>query len=108
MPDFNKVLTPGDIANGKVNTVVEIAKGSTMKVEWDRERTAFEGLLIEASNRLLGYAAIGIVDECETPWATGLPIDGQHDLGWYADTRQMLPQICLVCRVRQIANKQTN
>lgn len=41
MPDFNKVLTPGDVVNGKVNTVVEIPKGSTMKVEWDRERAAF-------------------------------------------------------------------
>lgn len=41
MPDFNKVLTPGDPANGVVNTVVEIPKGSTLKIEWDRERAAF-------------------------------------------------------------------
>ncbi|MGH7142231.1 MAG: inorganic diphosphatase [Candidatus Saccharimonadales bacterium] len=41
MPDFNKVLTPGDYANGLVNTVIEIPKGSTMKIEWDRHRAAF-------------------------------------------------------------------
>src|ERR1017187_6284537 len=41
MPDFNKVLTPGDYQNGLVNTVVEIPKGSSMKIEWDRQRAAF-------------------------------------------------------------------
>lgn len=41
MPDFNKVLTPGDIDKGLVNTVVEIPEGSCLKVEWDRERAAF-------------------------------------------------------------------
>lgn len=41
MPDFNQVLTPGDYQNGAVNTVVEIPKGSMMKIEWDRERAAF-------------------------------------------------------------------
>lgn len=41
MPDFNQVLTPGDIENGLVNTVVEISQGSRLKVEWDREHKAF-------------------------------------------------------------------
>jgi inorganic pyrophosphatase len=41
MVDFNKVLEPGDYQNGLVNTVVEIPKGSTNKVEWDRQRAAF-------------------------------------------------------------------
>lgn len=41
MPDFNKVLTPGDYQNGLVNTVVEIPEGSRLKVEWDREHAAF-------------------------------------------------------------------
>ncbi len=41
MPDFNKVLTPGDYQNGTVNTVVEIPEGSILKIEWDRERAAF-------------------------------------------------------------------
>lgn len=41
MPDFNQVLTPGDYKNGHVVTVVEIPKGSTLKVEWDRKHAAF-------------------------------------------------------------------
>jgi inorganic pyrophosphatase len=41
MADFNKVLEPGDYQNGLVNTVVEIPKGSTNKIEWDRERAVF-------------------------------------------------------------------
>lgn len=41
MPDFNKTLTPGDYQNGVVNTVVEIPKGSTMKIEWDHEHATF-------------------------------------------------------------------
>lgn len=41
MADFNQVLTPGDYQNGIVNTVVEIPKGSILKIEWDRQRAAF-------------------------------------------------------------------
>jgi inorganic pyrophosphatase len=41
MADFNKVLEPGDYQKGVVNTVVEIPKGSTNKIEWDRERAVF-------------------------------------------------------------------
>ncbi len=41
MADFNQVLTPGDISNGVLNTVVEIPEGSFLKVEWDRKRAAF-------------------------------------------------------------------
>jgi len=41
MPDFNKVLEPGDYQNGDVSTVVEIPMGSTNKIEWDRQRAAF-------------------------------------------------------------------
>ncbi len=41
MADFNQVLTPGDYQNGSVNTVVEISKGSMLKVEWDRKRACF-------------------------------------------------------------------
>jgi len=39
--DFNQVLETGDYQNGVVNTVVEIPKGSTLKVEWDRKRACF-------------------------------------------------------------------
>lgn len=41
MADFNQVLTPGDWQDGTVNTVVEIPKGSMLKIEWDRKRAAF-------------------------------------------------------------------
>lgn len=41
MTDFNQVLTPGDYQNGVVNTVVEIPQGSSLKIEWDRERAVF-------------------------------------------------------------------
>lgn len=41
MADFNQILTPGDYQNGIVNTVVEIPQGSTLKIEWDREKAAF-------------------------------------------------------------------
>jgi len=41
MADFNKVLTPGAIDDGLLNTVVEIPKGSFLKIEWDRGRAAF-------------------------------------------------------------------
>lgn len=41
MADFNVVLETGDYQNGTVNTVVEIPKGSTLKIEWDRKRAAF-------------------------------------------------------------------
>ena len=41
MADFNQVLNPGDYQNSTVNTVVEIPKGSTNKIEWDRKRAVF-------------------------------------------------------------------
>ena len=41
MADFNQVLTPGDYQNGIVNTVIEIPKWSTLKIEWDRKRAIF-------------------------------------------------------------------
>lgn len=41
MADFNKVLDPGDVDGGLVNTVVEIPEWSRLKVEWDRQRAVF-------------------------------------------------------------------
>lgn len=49
MPDFNKVLTPGDIDNNEVNVVVEIPKWSTLKIEWNRDLAAFELDRVEPS-----------------------------------------------------------
>jgi inorganic pyrophosphatase len=42
MADFNKVLTPGDIDGGVVNVVIEIPKGSSHKIEWNRELALFQ------------------------------------------------------------------
>ncbi|MBC7746589.1 inorganic diphosphatase [Pedobacter sp.] len=41
MADFNQVLTPGDVDNGHINTVVEISQGSRLKIEWNRDKAAF-------------------------------------------------------------------
>ncbi len=42
MPDFNKVVTPGDIENSLVNTVIEISEGSSLKIEWNRDLACME------------------------------------------------------------------
>lgn len=41
MADFNQILTPGDFQAGIVNTVIEIPKGSSLKIEWDRRQAVF-------------------------------------------------------------------
>ncbi len=42
MTDFNSLYTPGDLENNKINTVVEIPKGSILKIEYNREKGTFE------------------------------------------------------------------
>ncbi len=42
MPDFNAVLNPGDYENNIIHTVIEIPKGSSHKIEWNREKAAFQ------------------------------------------------------------------
>jgi len=42
MTDFNKVLDSGDYQNGIVNTVIEISKGSMMKIEYNRQTATFK------------------------------------------------------------------
>ena len=49
MTDFNKILTPGDVANGIVNTVIEIPKWSTLKIEYRRDLAIFELDRVEPS-----------------------------------------------------------
>jgi inorganic pyrophosphatase len=49
MPDFNKVLTPGDVDNGQINVVIEIPTGSCHKVESNREVAAFQLDRVEPS-----------------------------------------------------------
>src|SRR5690606_5753208 len=74
----------------------------------DRERPAFERLLVESTDRLLRHRAILVIHESKTARTTGFPVNWKDDLGRYADARQVFPQICLACRIRQIANKQTD
>ena len=49
MADFNVVLDAGDYQNGIVNTVVEIPKWSTLKIEWNRKVGAFQLDRVEPS-----------------------------------------------------------
>jgi len=49
MTDFNQALTPGDVASGLVNTVIEIPKWSTLKIEWNRKLKVFELDRVEPS-----------------------------------------------------------
>ena len=42
MTDYNKLLDPGDYQNGTITTVVEIAKGSTLKIEYRKATATFE------------------------------------------------------------------
>lgn len=41
MPDFNKVLDAGDVDSGVINVVIDMPKGTTLKVEWDRKLACF-------------------------------------------------------------------
>jgi inorganic pyrophosphatase len=42
MADFNEILTPGNVEEGSVNVVIEIPAGSNNKIEWNREKAAFQ------------------------------------------------------------------
>lgn len=42
MADFNKILDAGNVDGGVVNVVIEIQKGSSMKIEWDRHNALFK------------------------------------------------------------------
>lgn len=49
MADFNKILDAGDVENGIINTVIEIPKWSTLKIEWNRDLAIFELDRVEPS-----------------------------------------------------------
>lgn len=42
MPDYNALYTPGEIDAQLVTTVIEIPKGSILKVEYNRKKCTFE------------------------------------------------------------------
>lgn len=90
MPDFNKVLTPGDYQNGVVNTVVEIPQGSILKTEWDRKNAAFVVDRVEPAifAKPVNYGFIpGTLDEdgdeldtlvvCDVPIPTGVYLEAK-------------------------------
>jgi len=49
MPDFNKILDAGDVDGGVINTIIEIPKWSTLKIEWNRSLACFELDRVEPS-----------------------------------------------------------
>lgn len=42
MTDYNQLYTPGDLAEKRITTVVEIPMGSVLKVEYNRQKGTFE------------------------------------------------------------------
>lgn len=49
MADFNKILDAGNVDEGIINTVIEIPKWSTLKIEWNRGLACFELDRVEPS-----------------------------------------------------------
>jgi inorganic pyrophosphatase len=49
VPDFNKILDAGDVEDGIINTVIEIPKWSTLKIEYNSELAIFELDRVEPS-----------------------------------------------------------
>lgn len=49
MADFNKILDAGDVDAGVINTIIEIPKWSSLKIEWNRELAVFELDRVEPS-----------------------------------------------------------
>lgn len=49
MADFNDIYDAGDVDGGVINTVIEIPKWSTLKIEWNREKAVFELDRVEPS-----------------------------------------------------------
>jgi inorganic pyrophosphatase len=47
--DYNTILDAGDVENATVNTVIEIPKWSTLKIEWNRKLAIFELDRVEPS-----------------------------------------------------------
>lgn len=49
MADFNKILDAGDVDSGIINVINEIPKGSSHKIEWNRELAVFQLDRVEPS-----------------------------------------------------------
>jgi len=56
MPDFNQILDAGNVDDGIINVVIEIPRGSMMKIEWNRKLATFEldrvepGIFVKPAN----------------------------------------------------------
>ncbi|MEP6710160.1 MAG: inorganic diphosphatase [Candidatus Saccharibacteria bacterium] len=42
MADFNQILDAGDVDGGVINVVIEIPKGSSHKIEWNRNKAVMQ------------------------------------------------------------------
>ena len=42
MTDYNKLYSPGDLDDHRINTVIEIPEKSILKIEYNREKCTFE------------------------------------------------------------------
>jgi inorganic pyrophosphatase len=47
--DFNTILNAGNVNDGVINTVIEIPKWSTLKIEWNRNLAVFQLDRVEPS-----------------------------------------------------------
>jgi len=90
MPDFNKVLKPGDYQNGQVTTVVEIPKGSMLKIEWDRKTASFALDRVEPAifAKPCNYGFIpGTIDEDGDELDTLIVTDEPLFMGMYLEAK---------------------
>ena len=90
MADYNQILDAGDVDSGIINTVIEIPKWSTLKIEWNRKLAIFELDRVEPSifAKPCNYGFIpGTLDEdgdeldtliiCPEPLATGVWLEAK-------------------------------
>jgi hypothetical protein len=63
---------------------------------------------VKPADRFFGDRPIGVLDECETARASGLPIDRHNDLGRLPDGPEVFPKVGLSGTVRQVSNEQAN
>jgi inorganic pyrophosphatase len=90
MPNFNQLLTLGDIDQGIINTVIEIPEGSFLKIEYQRTTGTFAIDRVEpsifAKPANYGFIPQTLDDDgdeldtlvvCEEPIPTGIHLQGK-------------------------------
>jgi hypothetical protein len=83
------------------------AAGFTFTRLADRQRTSHEQLAVEATNRLLGRAALGVFHKGESARTPGLSVEGANNLGRLTDLRKMGTQIVFGGLVGQVTDEQS-